>query len=109
VRAQVKLEQDLAMKAQEEEAAFLHRFRANPLPRSSVEPRFQAIVDEQMRKREEAAEVNMAALRSQERPFTFYYRCAPAARRRPWCSLAALRSVAAGCPQPLSVLKTQTL
>ena len=78
------------MKAQEEEAAFLHRFRANPLPRSSVEPRFQAIVDEQMRKREAAAEVNMAALRSQERPFTFYYRCAPAARRHPRCSPAVL-------------------
>lgn len=34
----------------------------------------QEIVEEQMRRREEAAEVNMAALKSMERPFSFYYR-----------------------------------
>lgn len=74
VQSQVKLEQDLELKRQEEEAAFLHKFKAKDIPRAVSEPRFQGIVDEQMRRREEAQEVNFAQLKSMERPFSFYYR-----------------------------------
>lgn len=36
---QVKMEQDLAMRQAEEEAMRHHHFRANPLPKSTTEPR----------------------------------------------------------------------
>jgi len=35
----VKLEQELALKAVEEEEAYRVRFKANPLPRATLQPR----------------------------------------------------------------------
>lgn len=37
--SQVKLEQELALKAVEEEEAYRVRFKANPLPRATLQPR----------------------------------------------------------------------
>ena len=41
VTLQVKMEQDLAMRQAEEEAMRHHQFKANPLPKSTTEPRYQ--------------------------------------------------------------------
>ena len=40
VRVQVKGEQDAAIRQAEEQAALKHRFRANPLPKSTTQPRW---------------------------------------------------------------------
>ena len=40
VSVQVKGEQDAAIRQAEEQAALKHRFKANPLPRSTTQPRW---------------------------------------------------------------------
>ena len=39
IALQVKMEQDLALRQAEEEAMRHHQFKANPLPKSTIEPR----------------------------------------------------------------------
>ena len=40
VAMQVKMEQDVALRQAEEEAMRHHHFKANPLPKSTTEPRY---------------------------------------------------------------------
>lgn len=67
--AQIKMEQQLALQAEEEEAARrLRGFRANPLPRSTLEPRFQAIMVEQALHAQRVRETRMHQLKCAPRP-----------------------------------------
>lgn len=56
----IKVEQQLALKQAEEEAARRVRtFRANPIPQSTLEPRFQKILVDQAIRRRDAHEHNV--------------------------------------------------
>jgi hypothetical protein len=74
---QVKLEQDLALKELEAQAAKV--FRANPVPAAVTQPRFAAIMEAQEARRRDNHARSAALLASQERPFSFYGRWALAA------------------------------
>ncbi|DBA93258.1 TPA: hypothetical protein ACH3X2_003549 [Trebouxia sp. C0005] len=69
---QVKMEQDMAMRQAEEEAMRHHQFKANPLPKSTTEPRYENIRRQQAAKVREPHERSLQLLKSQERPFSFY-------------------------------------
>ncbi|GAB4817235.1 hypothetical protein N2152v2_004281 [Parachlorella kessleri] len=71
VDAAVKAEQDLALKYLGTQQ---RRYRASPLPLSSVEPRFADIMERAQERRAEAHEKRVELLRSQEQPFSFYER-----------------------------------
>ncbi|KAK9831155.1 hypothetical protein WJX74_005249 [Apatococcus lobatus] len=68
---QVKLEQDLALRAAEDRAA-RQGFRAKALPISSIEPRYAAMMAAAKTRREEGHVSRQDALASLARPFTFY-------------------------------------
>jgi hypothetical protein len=79
----IKMEQQLALKQEEEKAARrLRRFKANPVPTSTLEPRFQRImVEEEIRRRTEH-ERAVSALKGMEQPFSFYYKDLENQRRK---------------------------
>ncbi|KAK9864342.1 hypothetical protein WJX84_001442 [Apatococcus fuscideae] len=68
---QVKLEQDLALRAAEDRAA-RQGFRAKSLPISSIEPRYAGMLAAAKARREEAHASRQQALASSARPFNFY-------------------------------------
>ncbi|GLC54736.1 hypothetical protein PLESTB_000900700 [Pleodorina starrii] len=73
--AKVKLEQDLALRRAEEEAARKQRFRARPLPPAVVEPRYERMMLEAEAKRQLTHHQRLEELASMmEQPFSFYYR-----------------------------------
>ncbi|KAG1668901.1 hypothetical protein FOA52_016070 [Chlamydomonas sp. UWO 241] len=70
----VKLEQDLELKRQEEEAACRFRFKASPVPEHVHESRYETIVLEEEIGRQIRSERRMLELQgaySKERPFSF--------------------------------------
>ena len=69
-----RLEQELALRAAMEEAELARRFHANPLPRSTTEPRFQRMAEEQAALRELRKRDRVQRLHAEERPFSFYSR-----------------------------------
>ena len=71
--SQVKLEQDLLLKKEKEEAALLHKFKANALPRSTMEPRYAKIVKQQKERSEQYRRESQKWLMESEKPFSFYY------------------------------------
>ncbi|KAG2492054.1 hypothetical protein HYH03_009552 [Edaphochlamys debaryana] len=72
--ATVKLEQDLALRAQEEVAG-RQPFRARPLPPAVVEPRYEQMLLEAEVKRQLTHQQRLEELASiMEKPFSFYYR-----------------------------------
>ena len=71
---QVKLEQDLEIKRQEEEAARSYRFKSSPIPHSVSEPKYERMMLEdeirrQIRKERRAMELH--SLQSNEKTFSF--------------------------------------
>ncbi|KXZ49884.1 hypothetical protein GPECTOR_19g335 [Gonium pectorale] len=60
---EVKLEQDLAMRRAEEEAARNRHFKASPVPSAVLEPRYERMLMEKE-----------ASTSMMEKPFSFYYR-----------------------------------
>lgn len=78
--SEVRMEQDLAIEAEVEQAKLSKPFRANPLPRSTVEPRYQRMLEREEMRREERKASRRAALLESERPFTFYLRAKEARR-----------------------------
>jgi len=71
--SQVKLEQDLALKAKEEEEACKVRFKANPLPRATLQPRYEKLTREQAARTRENKRRSQQNLKRAEKPFSFYF------------------------------------
>jgi hypothetical protein len=71
---------NLAIEAEVHQAKLSKPFRANPLPRSTVEPRYQRMLESEEMRREERRASRRAALLESERPFTFYHRAKEARR-----------------------------
>ena len=71
--AQAKLEADLEMRRQEEELAMSMRgkFVANPLPQSTLEPRYEQMLEEQEMRRSISAAMNREWLQAMQKPFSF--------------------------------------
>ncbi|GIL70334.1 hypothetical protein Vretimale_3452 [Volvox reticuliferus] len=73
--SKVKLEQDLAIRRAEEDAARNHRFRAKLVPTAVAEPRYERMLLEAEAKRQLNQEQRLEELASMmEKPFSFYYR-----------------------------------
>ncbi|KIZ07398.1 hypothetical protein MNEG_0552 [Monoraphidium neglectum] len=72
--ASVKAEQDRELRRREEAAVRRIRFKANPVPPSTLEPRYDAILAGQAARREAGHSQSMAALTATEQPFSFYTR-----------------------------------
>ena len=72
--SETRLEQDLAIEAEIHQAEMARPFRANPLPRSTVEPRYQRMLEREEMRRDERRASRRAALLESERPFTFHHR-----------------------------------
>ncbi|KAK3275837.1 hypothetical protein CYMTET_16049 [Cymbomonas tetramitiformis] len=71
---QERLEQDLAIAAEKEEANRIHGFKARPLPASVTEPRYMYMVEQAQYTREKRIEERNAKLITEAKPFSFYYR-----------------------------------
>ena len=71
--SQVKLEQELALKAVEEEEACRVRFKANPLPRATLQPRYEKLTREQAARTRENKRRSQENLKKAEKPFSFYF------------------------------------
>ena len=71
--SQVKLEQDLALKAKEEAEACKVRFKANPLPRATLQPRYEKLTREQAARTRENKRRSQENLKRAEKPFSFYF------------------------------------
>jgi protein FAM161A len=69
-----RLEQDLAIAAELERITINKPFKATSIPRSTVEPRYQRMIERETMKREERRESRKAALVESEKPFSFYLR-----------------------------------
>ncbi|PNH10404.1 hypothetical protein TSOC_002848 [Tetrabaena socialis] len=74
--AQVKLEQDLAIRRQEEEAARATHFRASPVPASVAEPRYERLLLEAEASggRRGLGSTGSGLQAPLAKPFSFYYR-----------------------------------
>jgi len=68
-----KLEAELALKRQEEQAAVSRSFRANPFPKSTMEPRYSMLMDEWETMRASNREATRQWYKAIEAPFSFYY------------------------------------
>jgi len=66
---QVRLEQDLAVRAQVEEAELSKQFRANPLPRTTTEPLYDRMVHKAERDRERRKAENVRRIQREEDPY----------------------------------------
>ena len=71
--SQVKMEQDLALKKKEDEAAMKVRFKANSLPRSTLEPRYEKLTRQQAARTRENKRRSKENLKEAEQPFSFYF------------------------------------
>ena len=71
---QVKLEQDLEIKRQEEEAARSYRFKSSPIPPSVSEPKYERMMlEDEIRRqiRRERRAMELHSLQSNEKTFSF--------------------------------------
>lgn len=57
-----------------ERAELEKRFKAEPIPASTMIPRYQQIMQSQQRRREEVKRRSIELTQQNERPFSFYYR-----------------------------------
>ena len=71
--SQVKLEQDLSLKKKEEEEAVNVMFKANGLPRSTLEPRYEKLTRQQAARTRENKRRSQENLKKAEQPFSFYF------------------------------------
>eukprot|EP00803_Ostreobium_quekettii_P010555 evm.model.scf_376EXC.5 EVM.evm.TU.scf_376EXC.5 scf_376EXC:50420-62632(+) len=78
----VKTEQDVHIKRMEAEAARRGSFRANPIPKSTREPRFENILWEQDFRRRTNHDAAVEVLNQMQAPFSFYERDKLAAQER---------------------------
>ncbi|CAD7700186.1 unnamed protein product, partial [Ostreobium quekettii] len=78
----VKTEQDVHIKRMEAEAARRGSFRANPIPKSTREPRFENILWQQDFRRRTNHDAAVEVLNQMQAPFSFYERDKLAAQER---------------------------
>jgi hypothetical protein len=69
-----KLEEMIKYNDLEDEYEMSQQFRAKPIPKSTLEPRFQRIMDTNERRRQDVKMRSIALTKANERPFTFYER-----------------------------------
>ena len=69
-----RLEQDLAVEQALLEAELRKQFKAAPVPKSTKEPRFTAMLETEIARRERNREMRKQALVETEQPFSFYVR-----------------------------------
>ena len=69
-----KLEDELKWKDMEIEYEMAQQFRAKKIPKSTLEPRFERICQENEDRRLDVKKQSIALTKANERPFSFYYR-----------------------------------
>ncbi|GMH35407.1 hypothetical protein BSKO_03275 [Bryopsis sp. KO-2023] len=79
---EVKTQQDLEINRRELKALKGHAFKANPIPKSTSEPRFETMMAGQEFKRKMNHDHSMKVLSELEKPFSFYQRDREAALRK---------------------------
>eukprot|EP00003_Mantamonas_plastica_P021899 TRINITY_DN361_c0_g3_i10.p1 TRINITY_DN361_c0_g3~~TRINITY_DN361_c0_g3_i10.p1 ORF type:complete len:796 (-),score=343.77 TRINITY_DN361_c0_g3_i10:52-2439(-) len=71
---QIKFEEDIRRKKEEEEALLNYKFRAEPVPESSIVPKYYQMMDEMENRRRENKRMSFEITKSREKPFSFYER-----------------------------------
>eukprot|EP00698_Gefionella_okellyi_P004553 TRINITY_DN14173_c0_g1_i1.p1 TRINITY_DN14173_c0_g1~~TRINITY_DN14173_c0_g1_i1.p1 ORF type:complete len:514 (-),score=123.66 TRINITY_DN14173_c0_g1_i1:41-1582(-) len=74
MRSQVRMEEDLAMREAVERAELEKRFKAEPIPPSTLESRLKLLEEQQAQRRADVKARSIEITQQKERPFTFYYR-----------------------------------
>jgi hypothetical protein len=69
-----KLQEMVKYNDLEDEYEMSQQFRAKPIPKSTLEPRFQQIMEANEKRRQEVKQRSIALTKQNERPFTFYER-----------------------------------
>lgn len=72
--AEKKLQNWIKDLKKEEEEALNYKFKAKEVPKAVREPRYDKIIQEQERRREEVKKNSLALTRANEKPFAFYER-----------------------------------